>query len=261
VGIPVAGKENRTMPGKPGGVLRPLWAKALLALLLAVAAAAMTVMLLWPREPRYLEEARADVLKGITVDGKLDDWPEGMKSYAFKYRPGAEFRVAYDPDDNLLYVAVRVTDEDLVVGHNWRTTDACEVNVWGGGGPRPSSPMQFALVPGPGEYIAGLGNPTLNAGGKHLPANTTRTRAAFQYDGKVITYEWAVEVYDHHFDRPTRLSAGKQIGFDVVVVDRQSDGNRSWTPWGHHGVHKFERPGNLRKLELMSGQVQVSRGG
>jgi hypothetical protein len=256
----MADEESGPMPWRTGGTTRSFWLRASLAVILMVAASAAAAVLLWPRKPWYSQRARAEVLRGIRVDGHLEDWPEGMPRYALTYRPGAEFRVAYDPDDNLLYVAVEVADADLVVGHDWHTTDACEVNVWGGGGPHPSNPLQYALVPGPGEYIAGLGNPTLNAGGKSSPANTTRTRAAFRYDGKIITYEWAVEVYDRFLDRPAQLTAGKKIGFDVVVVDKQSDGYHGWTPWGSPGVHKFERPENLGELELTSERVRVPRG-
>ena len=167
-------------------------------------------------------------------------------------------RVAYDPERNVLLVALEVPDHDLMVGHDWHNTDACEVYTWGGGGSHPSKPMQYALIPGNGEYVAGYGNPLVCAGGKATHATGTRTQAAYKYDGKTITYEWAVEVYDRFSDEPTQLTPNQEIGFDVVIVDKDSNGHHNWIPWGSPGVHKFERPKNLGRLKLLADTVLAS---
>jgi len=62
----------------------------------------------------------------IAIDGDLSDWPEGMQRHAialpeFGVRPQgeedlqADFRLAYDADQQALYIAVEVRDESVVV--------------------------------------------------------------------------------------------------------------------------------------------------
>jgi hypothetical protein len=88
------------------------------------------------------------IVKAVKIDGKFEDWPGDTPTYHFKYRRGAEFRVAYSPAANRLYVAVQTPDPDLIVGHHWRSTDSCAVAVWGGD--RSASPTEYYLVPGRG---------------------------------------------------------------------------------------------------------------
>jgi hypothetical protein len=140
--------------------------KAALGLVLAAIPLIVLAFSLWPSKPTYSERAEAPILKSVVIDGKLDEWPTGMQLYTFHNRPGAKLRVAYDPDRNVLLVALEVPDHDLVVGNDWHNTDACEVYTWGGGGSDPSKPMQYALIPGNGEYVAGYGNPFVSVGVK-----------------------------------------------------------------------------------------------
>jgi hypothetical protein len=233
--------------------------KAALGLVLAAIPLIVLAFSLWPSKPTYSERAEAPILKSVVIDGKLDEWPTGMQLYTFHNRPGAKLRVAYDPDRNVLLVALEVPDHYLVVGNDWHNTDACEVYTWGGGGSDPSKPMQYALIPGNGEYVAGYGNPFVSVGGKATRATGTRTQAAHNYDGKTITYEWAVEVYDRFPEEPAKLTANKEIGFDVVIVDKESNGHHNWIPWGSPGVHKFERPKNLGRLKLLADTVSSPR--
>ena len=76
--------------------------------------------------------AYAIPLKGITIDGLLDDWPENMAAYPVAwvsplYKPEppegpqdltANFHVGHDEVAGLLYLAVVVRDEDVVVHPN-----------------------------------------------------------------------------------------------------------------------------------------------
>ena len=91
----------------------------------------------------------------------------------------------------------------------------------------------------------------------------TKTRMAFRREGDVTTYEWALQAFDHYPDKPTRLMPGVQIGFDLVVCDRdkpvqtreglgEAAGDRTcWMCWGPTWRRpKFTDPGNLGEIIL-----------
>ena len=87
-----------------------------------------TVMLIAPY-PTYGQNGAVGVAlpaKGITVDGDLSDWPEGLQTYPIerieygdklggKDDLNAHFRIAYNAGERALYVAVEVRDDSLVL--------------------------------------------------------------------------------------------------------------------------------------------------
>ncbi|MFC1508648.1 sugar-binding protein [Candidatus Omnitrophota bacterium] len=203
--------------------------------------------------------AYAIPLKGITIDGRLDDWPENIPRYPLlnsgeggssKYwargNNTAEFMIGYDGQSNILYIAVRVRDDELVVGDSPSTNDACEIYVDGdNSGERSTnrrlsvdnfSAIQYIMCP-PGGTYGPLQNTVSNSSYPVLPygdITKTRTRAAFSREGETSIYEWAVEVFDHYPDSSTRLTPGKTIGFDVMIPDQdklsQDYAFLIWTP-------------------------------
>jgi hypothetical protein len=107
----------------------------IMAALVAVIASGSVV------DAHHSRSVRVPLLEGITVDGELDDWPSSLPRYSFdrshcnsqmrsasagQHRPGAFFMTGYDPD-GVLFVAVQVKDDDLVVGDAWDRTDGVEV--------------------------------------------------------------------------------------------------------------------------------------
>ena len=77
-------------------------------------------------------------VEGITVDGDLSDWPEGMTRYAIELaeygdKPVGEedyqgsFRIGFNEEENALYVAVEVQDESQVMTGNFYDLDGCEI--------------------------------------------------------------------------------------------------------------------------------------
>src|SRR5262249_11836266 len=104
--------------------------------------------------PRRAPYAVAKPMSGITIDGRLDDWPQGLDSYPIDHQligysgydskprgenpdPHAYFLVGYDLQAQLIYLAAVVRDEDLVVHPaDARRTDAVEVYIDGTFGDR-----------------------------------------------------------------------------------------------------------------------------
>ena len=196
--------------------------------------------------------ARAIPLTGITIDGRLDDWPKTMTTYAIDSQllenpgyqaepvdltddPRAYFMVGYSEVAQQIYVAVVVRDQEIVV-HPTDTmeTDSVEIYVDGNFSSEaiamPSGDwqnklnaatmpvLQYAGVPG---RVSAYGdrwkaNPSL----VYAKTRQTATTMKYQYDGNVITYEWSIKAFDRFPDRPTRLHVGKRLGFDVAVLDK-----------------------------------------
>ena len=180
----------------------------------------------------------------------------------------AAFSVGYDPKEQVIYLAVIVRDDQLIVGNTsaW-DTDAMEVYVDGlhsetvRGFPQdpnwndnmdageapvlqyigiPGKPPVYGIKKSAGVERNGEDNPILMFGDIHK----TKTRMAFRRQGDVTTYEWAVQAFDHYPDKPTKLLPGVQIGFDVVVVDKDKpaqtplaqndpeEDRQAWVCWG-----------------------------
>ncbi len=167
----------------------------------------------------------------------------------------------YDPDAGLVYVAVVVRDDHLVVGFKspW-DTDAVEVYVDGTHkgrhyqGPYPDDAsvlpaLQYFAVPGQG---AAFGDPEgLNPAMACGSIKKTKTQMVCSRTGDVTVYEWAVQVFDQFPDTPTRLVPGKRIGFDVAVVDKDSEQEKpAWVCWGPMGALKMLDASNLGDLVL-----------
>ena len=242
--------------------------------------------------PSRSSTALARPLKGIVVDGDLRDWPAGLERHAIarpleqgrlnknlagEGRPPAEFRVGYDPGDQRIYLAVTVPDAIPVVNFadTWHT-DAVEVFVdgrhtdrriwltgdWGGDLHAETMPaLQYAGVPGRGAAYNDprRANPSLVYGDVHK----TTTVMAWSRTADTITYEWAVQAFDHYPDRPTRLEPGKRIGLDVAVLDQNLENASppgttlpveklpsytTWAPWS--GVFKGADAGSLGDLVI-----------
>ena len=215
-----------------------------------------------------VQSVEAPALSGITIDGDLKDWPAAMERHAIRNLhsfppvngPGglehaflttspdlsAAFSVGYDPKEQLIYLAVIVRDDQLIVGNTspW-DTDAVEVYVdglhtdremsipqeadWGEEFDVSEAPLlQYVGIPGKGP-VYGLkrsagqdrnpeDNPSLMFGDIHK----TKTRMAFRRVGDVTTYEWAIQAFDHYPEKPTKLLPGIKIGFDLVVIDKDT---------------------------------------
>jgi hypothetical protein len=232
-------------------------------------------------------------MSGITIDGQLDDWPQGSPRYPIRHqlrddpryddRPRAEdpdafFMVGYDRQSDRIYLAAVVRDDEVIVrparakgpvATGVLTTDALEVYVDGTFSnrkiPVPSGDwresldaatmpvLQYVAVPA---EVGAFGDPW-GANPSLVYSRTRETRTAMRYrrEGDVTTYEWAIQAYDRYPDRPTRLFPGKRLGLDVAVVDKDDDDRRpAWMIWGSTpGRFKGCNAGALGELILAEG--------
>ena len=238
------------------------------------------------------EIAIARPISGLTIDGRLDDWPKDLKPYPIRKQvldqtsydqnprsgsgdPDAYFKVGYDRESGLIYLAVVVRDDENVLNPPNKNgpdsiifkTDAVEVYVAhpkraresllssdNGGLRAETMPvLQYVGVPGIGAAYGDKwgANPSL----LYSKTRERRTRMKYQRVNGVTTYEWAIQAYDRYPDLLTELAPGKRIGFDLAVVDKDSPKKPpAWMYWGPTWTgFKGWEPKNLGELILEDG--------
>jgi RNA polymerase sigma factor (sigma-70 family) len=230
-----------------------------------------------PELPRPVRSptALATPLLKITIDGRLDDWPDNLPRYWIRQKllgtsfydsetedrtpdSDAHFMVGFDRDLSVIYLAVIVPDKSLKVHRDGRSgpavgnfapafeTDAVEVYIDGTFSDRriPVPPegllglnaakmpaLQYVGVPG---RVAAYNDPWgANPSLIYAKVRERCTRMKYQREREITTYEWVIQAYDHFPDKPTRLSVGSRLGFDVAVVDNDTGSSLpSFSTWG-----------------------------
>ena len=193
---------------------------------------------------------------GITVDGDLSDWPEGLVRYPIRLAEfggvpasvddfEADFRVGYSREENALYVAVEVQDESIVVvedGGTWDDQDGCDVFVKASHtqGETERWAWQHAVW-GDQPQTVGPRDAVDRAAGAELGIGRSSTGHR---------YEWRLQVFDYEAE-PVELRAGSVLSFDVSVGDKDRDGSYSWIAWGRGStkVTFDQRRGDLLLVE------------
>ena len=217
--------------------------------------------------------AHAIPITGITIDGRLDDWPKQMVVYSIDwvspeyYKPEppqgpedmtASFRVGYDAGDNVLYVAIVVRDDDWVIDSqkgSFTDQDLTEIYIdadHSGGDaanmqmPGSKDAQQYVMVAGPSR-LYGFGSVTndfmLNAG----DTRASGVYAASLRVGQYTVYEWAIPLWSSFPDQRYSIKTGAVIGFDAVVTDADGDEPGNWVAWtpGASKIANSDRLGNL----------------
>jgi CubicO group peptidase (beta-lactamase class C family) len=189
--------------------------------------------------------------KGITIDGDLGDWPEGLQKYPIeriefgdKLRGQndlkAHFRIAFSAGEHALYVAVEVQDDSIVLDGPgdaiWNSQDGCELFIDAVHAASGSPFIQFARY----------GNQNRTVGPTDVPEKMRKV-AVKRTDSKVI-YEWRIEV-------PADLEPDRVIGFDISVADKDKDGSFSWAAWGS-GTQKIDMPERCGEVLLVSPETR-----
>ncbi len=189
--------------------------------------------------------------KGITVDGDLSDWPKTLQTYPierieFGDKPGghddlkAQFRIAYNPGERALYVAVEVQDDSVVLDGPgevvWNAQDGCELFIDAAHAGSGSPIVQYARY----------GNQNRIVGPREASEKTVKV-AVVRTDSRIV-YEWRVEV-------GAELDPERAIGFDVAVADKDKDGSFSWAAWGS-GTQKVSMPDRCGEVLLVTPETR-----
>jgi len=205
--------------------------------------------------------AYAYPIKGISIDGKLSDWPTGLTAYAIqKVELGepidgekdleAHFRIGYNIEQSSIYIAVTIIDQSTVFDTTsqaaWNTQDGIELYFPTAHLKSGSPVIQYSqhggqrLVSGPG--------------GTWDDIEMMMVRTSF---GRV--YEWRINL-------DQAIHSGQSLGLDLVVIDKDQDESFSWTAWGKdlHKMVTSDRCGDLvlldasTKLERVNGKLDLS---
>lgn len=201
---------------------------------------------------------------GITVDGDLSDWPDGLERYPVAWLGSGgspqdaedlegSFRIGYSVEDNALYLAVSVRDGSTVIDPDiaraWER-DGCEVYV---------DPDHQEKPRNIGQYYVRGDTPGVN----DWRTDTTLddVQAAVQRQAQVHRYEWRIDI-GRKTGEQVHLRAGMTLGLDIALNDRDADGSYTWVSWGSL-VNKFstDRLGDVVLVEpdaprgTLTGQV------
>jgi len=240
--------KKTTMP------LRNLFTPATPHWVRAAAALCLTGLFLLPgyrADAQNTAIAYAYPVGKLTVDGDLSDWPKGLTKYPLgehKDGPGpksaadftAHYRVAYNPDNRSVYVALEVTDDDHVVdttkNREWNTQDCQELYI---------DARHLPFGSGVAAYMMSKTYQNINkmtwdsvsaaASWDNVEAKTVRA-------GNRTVYEWRVGLAE-------QLYPGRSIGFDLNVFDKDKD-DFTVIAWGQGG-YKFKTPANVGDLVLI----------
>ena len=181
-------------------------------------------------------------VEGITVDGDLSDWPEGMRKYPIELPEAGvaprdtldfqgSFRIGFNEEENALYVAVEMRDESVVVDTvgGWDSQDGCELYVDAGNRTEDISVVQYAVR-----------GDSLSVFSLLEDRRWENAKLGIQRTDSIHRYEFRIDVGGMSEGiiglRPEML-----LGIDVVACDKDEDGSFSWMAWGS-GAFKFQLP-------------------
>ena len=199
-------------------------------------------------------------MDSITLDGDLSDWPADMVRYPIGQRgAGApldgredfagEFRVGYNREANVLFVAVEVTDDSVVRqaprSPRWDAQDGVEVYLYG----------HERDAGGPTQYWY-----RADQVGVYGPGNSRDAAAVVQWRDDGYQLEWRIDVHGAS-NELVETTPGLQLGYDVSVWDVDSDGVGSWIAWSRGGNKHADasRLGRLALLDAGAGPDDVRR--
>ncbi|WP_207515163.1 serine hydrolase [Longitalea luteola] len=203
--------------------------------------------------------AHAYPLGKITIDGNLGDWPKDATRYLIAMNPSDTkpkseadfsgfFQVGYRLDNQSLYVAFTITDDDFIEDTSrnvrWNTQDGLEVSVDARHLLSGSGVASFLYTKHLKYINKAFFDPFANA------ASWDITEIAVTRQGNTRLYEWRIQL-------GKEMVVGKSLGFDFHVFDKDSDGSFSWSGWGKGGA-KYMDPNSLGDIILMPATARLS---
>ena len=197
----------------------------------------------------------------IVADGKLDDWPAATLRYPislpeYGHAPRddddfqGQFMLGFDPDKDVLYIAVDVRDESTVIDSSgvWDSNDGCEIYIDTGHASRQFLPVQYTLR-------GNLPPSRVTALAGELVGPPEATVAVVREEGRQV-YEWRIELAA--LQGGSDIDAGMSIGIDVVYCDKDVDGSFSWMAWGSRTA-KFQSEDRIGDALLVDANAELGR--
>ncbi len=204
-------------------------------------------------------------ISNITIDGNLDDWPLGIHRNAMQhihYGNGIEgpedalafWRGGYHAQSGHLYIAVTMVDNDYVktpdnshfVSHDFQVLYLDPRHS-----PEGSGVIAYEIDEHHRKIVEQEG---LHFYPQVKNASFEQVQLAIAKKNNLITYEWKIQVSG-------TLSAGRVIGFDYAVFDKDTDEEHVMITWGPTEGNKFMNSNLIGDLVLSeandaSGMVQ-----
>jgi len=195
--------------------------------------------------------AYAYPMNEITLDGDLSEWPDGMGLYSIKNAELGEapknsedfqgnFRIGYNAEQNEIYVAMEIFDESVVVEKGeksfWDNQDGLELYFNLG------SPHSNSLITQYSEY-----GTDRNAYGASENWNNVQMKKRKSENGQTV--EWKIGL-------DKKIQTGMSLGFDLVVIDKDSDNSFTWLSWGK-GTQKVANPDRLGNVLFVEPGTEI----
>lgn len=198
-------------------------------------------------------------LGNITVDGNFSDWPADITIYKIAHigsdsKPvsdadfNSSFRIGYRAENNSIYIALQVTDDDFIedtsANVRWNTQDAVELYLDARHLPLGSGVASFMYS----KKLRNTNNAYFDSFAKDAKWNICEV--AYIKKGNTRYYEWRLNLGN-------QFAVGKTIGLDFNVFDLDSDKSFTYNSWGG-GDMKYVNPRSLCDVVLMPKDEKLS---
>lgn len=204
-------------------------------------------------------------ISNITIDGNLNDWPAEIHPNAMlhiHYGKGIEgpedalafWRGGYDAQSGHLYIAVTMVDNDYVKtpdNSHFSSHDFQVLYLDPAHSPEGAGVIAYEIDEHHRKIVKQEG---LHFYPQVKNASFEQVQLAIAKKNNLITYEWKIQVSG-------TLSAGRVIGFDYAVFDKDTDEEHVMVTWGPTQGNKFRNSNLIGDLVLSeandaSGRVQ-----
>lgn len=196
--------------------------------------------------------AYAHPLDKITIDGDLSDWPSTAVKYPITAtlsdsKPTSDndfsgfFQLGYRSGNQSLYIAFTITDDDFIEDTSksvqWNSQDGLELALDARHLPFGSGVASFMYS----KNLRNINNAYYDPFAKN--ASWSIIEVVMVRKGNVRIYEWRINLGNE-------FKAGKSIGLDFLVFDKDADSSFTFTGWGK-GDSKYVNPNSLGDVLLL----------
>ncbi len=198
----------------------------------------------------------------ITIDGDLSDWPAVFTKYPLTYyHYGAKskndqdnqafFYVGYNVKQEALYVAVELIDDDYVKSPDnpvWNLHDMQVLYIDAIHSKSGSGVVAYEYC----EYVRKIvEQENLTWYPQVAEASWDNVESGIRRNGEKTTYEWKIILGD-------KIAAGKILGFDYVIFDKDENLGSRQISWGQIDGPRHLNNKSLGDLVLLDRQESLA---